>query len=355
MSTILKTEILSNLNTFVSHFNTVNFNEKNIIEIISIAFYGGKYISNSELQINNNNFDKYIKLCIDHYSNFIVKELSYFEGFSDNEYNLKVNNLTNEINEYIQLEDSKNNNNMSYKAILNTISVFIKNKYMINKNETLYISNPLYKKSFNKKYIAIDCLNYVEYLIINEHFENICSIISLSKYNNLITKNDIIHIKNECKKNNIESMFLLKLYKKIDPNIDLNTDSNKDFEEFKEFIQNILKNAIETPYYYEDKYKSFFEKLLYDVSIKINEILTHEHIPIFNLIENIKRNIIKKGIESNELIDNDFSNICISEIINNKLNINEFTSKMFYEYFMTFKGEAKNALSYHQNRVNNVY
>ncbi len=323
-------EVFTNVNVFTSYFDTVNFNEKNILEIISIAFYGSKYISCSELQINNNNFDKYIKLSIDHYSNFIVKELSYFHDFLNNEYADKVNDLINQINKDIQSLQDKNNNYMSYKAILNNITIILKNKFMTTKNEHLYISNPLYNNSFNEKYIAIDCLNYVEYLIINEHLEDISSIMTLSKYNNFINKNDIIYIKNNCTINNNESMFISKLYEKIGSN-------NVSKKEFEEFIKNILKNAIKTPYYYEDKYNNFFVNILDNIKQKINQVLTPDHIPIFNLIENVKKNIIQKGIDSKELVNIEFSNICISEIVNNKLDINEFTGKMFYEYFMTFK------------------
>ncbi len=349
-------EIFTNVNVFTSYFNSIDLNEKNILEMISIAFYGAKYISCSELQINNNNFDKYIKLCINHYVNMIVKEVSYFQHFSKDEYNNKTNNLENEINIYIQKLQDENNNYMSYKAILHSIttfvkSTFVKSRFMNHKNENAYILNSLYKKLFDKKYNAIDCLKYIEYLIIVEQLENVCSIISLSKYNNFITKNDIMYIKSECENNYQESLFLYKIYKKMISNNAFNIQ----FKEFEEFIQNILKNSLKTPYYYEDKYKSIFKNILEDITTKMNQILTPEHTKLFNFIKNIKENIIQKGIETNDSMDEAFPNICISEIVNNKLNINEKTTKMFYDYFMTFKSEAKNALSRNQEISSNLH
>ncbi len=336
-NTDFEKDIFANVHSFASHFNNVNFNEKNILEIISIAFYGGRYITNSEIELNNHNFDKYIKLTINHYANFIAKELSSFIKFTKSEYDEKVNNIINEINIHVQNDMIKHDTN-SYKMVLHSITNFIRNKYMMNKNEYLYISNPLYKDSFNAKYIAIDCIKYVQYLIINEHFENICSIILLSNYKNYINKEDIIAIKNNCEKEERETAFVYKLYEKIG-------SQNVSYTDFNKFIENILKNGIKTPYYYESSYKDFFENILDKLSEKMNDFLTPEHQQLFDFIEKIKENIVQQGIDSKELIDEKYHDICTSEIIKNKLNINEFTAKMFYEYFMTSKSEAKLALT----------
>lgn len=329
--------IFTNVHLFTSCFNNVNFNEKDILEIISIAFYGGRYISNIENQLYSFIFDKYIKLTINHYANFIAKELSSFMNFTKSQYDEKINNIINETNKYIE-NDIIKHNNTSYKMVLHSITNYFKNKYMMNKNEYLYISNPSYKELFHTKYIAINGIKYVQYLIINEYFEDICSIILLSNYKNAVTKEDIITIKNNCEKEDCETTFIYQLYQKID-------SPNVSYTDFNQFIENILKNGIKTPYYYESSYKDYFENMLDQLSEKMNNFLTPEHEQLFNFIVKIKENIVKQGIDSKELINDNYPNICTSEIIKNKLNINEFTAKMFYEYFMASKSEANLALT----------
>jgi hypothetical protein len=329
-------DLFTNVEIFTSHFNSININEKNILEIIGIAFYGGKYLTNTEAQLNNHHFDKYINLCIKHYAHFIAKELSSYIHYSNNEYNEKVIEITREINEYVKNNKEKDNS-ISYKTILHYITTFIKNKYMSNKNEYLYISNPLYKESFLKKYIAIDCIKYVEYLIIDEYFETICPILLLD-YKKYISQDDIMNIKNLCVNEECETTFIYKLYEKMNL-------KNISYSDFNTFIQNILKNGIQTPYFYESSYKEYFENIMNHFSEKMDNILRPEHTHLFDFIENIKENIVMQGINSKELIDEKYPNICISEIEKNKLNINDFTTKMFYEYFMASKSEAQLALT----------
>ena len=67
------------------------------------------------------------------------------------------------------------------------ITTFVKNKYMVNKNEYLYISNPLYRYSFIQRYNMIDCLKYVQFIIINiskVRFYSYSSLFDLSRVNN---------------------------------------------------------------------------------------------------------------------------------------------------------------------------
>ncbi len=315
-------EICQSLHLFISHFNSLNLKEKELLEIISIAFYGGKFISKSESQLIDTLFNKYIDKCIDYYSNSLS-------------YNYDINNTLHipkeEILNHIQKE-REIYDNISYISELHKITMFLKNKYMLHNNKDICYSNPNYNNLFIEKYIGINCLKYIQYLIIGEYLDDFSSLFAMYNNGNYITKNKVIELYHYCQENKCETSFLHKLSKNSNSNI-------------LEYIDNILKNVIKTPYYYEAKYKEYFENMILIFSNTMENIINPENYQLFAFIQQIKENIVKKGIESKDLIDIEYPNICITEIMNNKLNVNEFTSKTFFEYFMTSKAEAKLAIT----------
>ncbi len=345
-------EIFDSVNVFSTHFSSIDLTKKEILEMIAIAFYGGRFITKSQSQLNSYNFEKYIKETIDYYTNFLTLEILYSNklsnDFSENEKTYLNGILNNELNNYLEKE-KKSKNSVTYVATLNFITNFVKNKYMTNKNEYLYASNVLYKDYVIRKYTNINALKYVQYLVIKENLDDFLSLFSHYKNGKVITKNDIINIFNSC---DDKTTFVYDIYKflyniyqeKVNNNDDLNY-SEPSYSDINEFVENILNNCIKTPYYYQSKYKEYFNNMLNNFENTMDKILTPEHNKIFEFIENIKEKIVQKGIESKENLDIDYPNICMNEIINNKLNINEFTSKMFYEYFMCSKAEAQLALT----------
>ena len=168
-------EIFDSINIFSTHFNSIDFTEKNILEVIGIAFYGGKFITKSQSQLNSYNFEKYIKETIDYYIDFLTLEILYSNklnnDFSENEKTYLNGILNNELNNYLEKE-KKSKNSVTYVSTLNFITNFVKNKYMTNKNEYLYASNVLYKDYFVKKYININAVKYVQYLVIKENLDD---------------------------------------------------------------------------------------------------------------------------------------------------------------------------------------
>ncbi len=341
-------EIFDSVKEFSAHFNQVNLYEKNILEIIGIAFYGGRFITKSKSQLNSHIFEKYIQETITYYVNFLTNELTYikFGNFYSNCDKNKINKeISNELNNYLEKE-KKSKNDSTYKSILHNITTFVKEKYTNNRNDELYISNPLYKDYFVMNFININAINYVQYLIIKENLDVFSSLFSYYKNNNIITKNNVIDIVNDCISLKCESSIVMKIYEFIcivyEEN---NIKENVSYCDISNYIQDILKNVIKTPYYYESKYNEYFDNMLNTLSENMDKYITNEHIKLFEFIEKIKENIVQKGIDSKENIDTEYPNICITEIVNNKLNINEFTAKMFYEYFMCSKPEAQMALT----------
>ncbi len=319
----IENELFNSVIQFKNHLNLVRFEEKDILEIIGIAFYGGKFISKTENQLKDNLFNKYVTQTITYYSN----SLKYYDGTS-------LNICEKDILEYI--ENEKNIcENISYKTILYKISTFLKNKYMENKNEYSYTSNYLYRNSFIETSININAMKYIQFIIIGEFIDDFSSLLSMYNNGSYISKKDILTLYEECLNNHSETLFIEKVS---------NIYGKDTKENIYQYIDNILKNVIHTPYYYEEKYIEYFQNMLKEFSNKMEINIKPENYQLFNFIENIKKNIVKKGIEARNNIDNDYQNICMEAIINNKLNINEFTTKTFYEYFMTSKSEAKLAI-----------
>ncbi len=343
MCDLIENEILNSVNVFNNHFNSINFEEKNIIEIISIAFYGGVFISKSQNQIIKHIFEKYINKTIDYYSNSLVykskkfnlknkltKNNIYSKKINVTKLNINVQDIKNHIDEKLSIYDG----NISYTSILKIITVYVKNKYMSNRDEYLYISNSMYKSHFKRTYTNINAEKYLQFSIITDYINDFSSILSVYG-NNLITKNDITSIYEQCIKNKNETLFINNIFQFMN-----NKNENIDLTDFNHFVENILKNGIKTPYYYESEYNEKFEKELNHISNVINKILKPENKQILLQINNIKENIIERGIKTNN-IDNEYESICNDEIIKNNLNINDFTYKTFFEYFMSTKSEAK--------------
>ncbi len=342
MNTSFETEILSSLNVFTTHFNSINFQEKNILELISIAFYGGKYIDKSKNQLIKHIFEKYINKTIEYYSNSLhYKNIQIMKNklMKSNIYRKKINitklNINiDEIKNHIHQQSLIYDDNISYISILKMITVYVKNKYMSHRDEYLYISDSIYKNHFKKSYKNINAEKYITFSIISDYMDEFSSILTVYR-NNLITKNDVISIFENCIKNKNETLFMNNIFKFIK-----NNDENVDLDNFNNFIENILKNGIKTPYYYESEYNELFEKELNHISNSINNRLKPEDKQVLQFVDNIKENIIKRGTQSTN-IDIEYPNICNDEIIKNNININDFTHKTFFDYFMITKSEAK--------------
>lgn len=329
--------IFASVNSFVEHFNMIDLKEKNTLEIMGILLYGGKFMNTSEKQLNKHRFSKYIDMTVDYYSNYL-----YYENLNFHYVHTEtVDEIKNQINQDIENKKIQDET-IHYVSILNTITMFVKNKYMTSKNVTLYNQDIHYMTSFVQKHNAIDSKKYLQFVIIDENIDTFSLFVSHYQNGTIFTKNDVISMYNDCKYNHIESSFIQELSKKY----------NINYSDISKYIENILQNVIKTPYYYESLYKEFFENIENKFSSIVEEFMTENDNKIFNHIEEIRESIVEKGIESRDSIDNEYPNLCMDAIMNNRLNINDFTTKMFYEYFMTSKSEAQ--LSIHLDNFRNT-
>ncbi len=336
-STEFEQNIFASVNSFVEHFNMVDLKEKNTLEIMGILLYGGKFMNTSEKQLNKYRFTKYIDMTVDYYSNYLYYENLMFH-YINNETVEEIKNQINKAIENKKIEDETTH----YVSILNTITMFVRNKYILSKNTTLYNKDIHYMSSFVQKHNAIDSKKYIQFLMIDENIDVFSSFVSQYQNGHIFTKNDVISIYNDCKSNRIETSFVEELSKKY----------NIDYIKICKYIENILTNVIKTPYYYESLYKEFFVNIENKFSNIVEEFITENDNKIFNHIEEIRESIVEKGIESRDSIDNEYPILCMNAIMNNRLNINDFTTKMFYEYFMTSKSEAQ--LSIHLDNFTNT-
>ncbi len=336
--------ICNSLIDFSKHFNNVHLQEKDILEIIALAFYGGKFIHNSKKKIYNYLFSSYIDIIIQYYSEYTDYMNIHFHK----------NNIKSDLFHQITLniENEKNNDeNIDYKSILHTITMLTKSNFMLCKNQELYNSDITYRNSFVNHYISIDSNKYIQFLIISQYIDDFSTFLSYYRNNNVITKDKVYNTYYECIQNKCETLFIQKLYNYC------HEKNNIDFNDFNKYIENILNNVIKTPYYYQSIYKEVFSDLDNIMSNTFESYITNENdIKTFDLIENIKENIIKKGIETADLIEIKYPEICMNEIILHKLNINEFTTKLFFEYFMTSISEAKLCIILDKcaNTLNNI-
>ena len=328
--------IFASVNEFTRHFQNVNLKEKNTLEIMGILLYGGKFMNTSEKQLNEYRFSKYIDMTIDYYSKYLYNENLNFHFVNSQ----SKDEIKNEILQSVQDEKNKNKG-IHYKSILNTITLFVKSKYMIYKNNQLYNKNIIYRELFTQKYIAIDSNKYIQFCIIDENIDDFSLYLSHYQNGKIISKENIISIYNESKNNRYETLFLEELCNKY----------NFNYSDISIYIVNILKNVIKTPFYYESIYKDFFENIIEEFSTVIEIFITDKDVKFFNFIEEINKSIVNKSIELKDSINNDYPHICMEAIISNKLNINESTTKMFYEYFMSFKSEAQYYITTNNNNT----